>query len=190
MFTEILNPFLNVRNKVKNRTGLWVDLEESMIKSEEELYSNSGDNIKIPLSPTNDVVVEEYWGGNVIIDSLVISAKGPVQPKLIIEKDNPVAYNDQIFHIVTSRDNSTARNGAGLEYIDRFGHDFLEVTSKNRVENDEGEELYTYYVASLKKPIFLPKGFQLSFNLISGLFNEHVTDDFNVTYKIIYRKIK
>lgn len=177
MFTEILNSFLNVRNKVKNADGEWVDMEQN----EEKLLSISK-QIDLDVDNQTNIVVE-HWDGKYIIDSIQFSADEPVQPQLHTKPD-PVAYTDQIFHANPSV--GSRRNGAGALYIDQYGHDYFEITGKN-TENGS----YTRYTISLKKPIILPHGFRFQFGYLGSLLRDGVTprEAFPIGVKMVYRKI-
>lgn len=144
MFTEILNPFINVRNKIKNKRGDWVDQRQPI----ESQQATGGYDIVV--TPSTDFIVFETWGKKVILDSLSYTTNTDVFPRLETSQNNPIAYNTQIFHSLLL---SGGRSANWASVIEFNGHDHFEIIKK-------GE---TSFHLTLKRPIVLPEGCRLEF---------------------------
>lgn len=157
MLSEILNPFINVRNKVRTSTG-WEDLK----KEEESLYTSHG------LRSIPDKEIFEIWGKKVIIDSLHYASTEDVYPKLLINKtDND--WVGEILHIGFNSGDSTGRTYPKGESIKINGSPYLE----NIYTSDNGIS-----VICLKRPIILPNGGKF-------LFTGDGNVTYNMSYRVV-----
>jgi len=157
--SEITNPFINVRNKIRSSTG-WEDLK----KKEESSYQKNG--LRVSLNHK----VFEVWGKKVIIDSLHYASTKNAYPKLLITKSESNNWDNELLHVPYNSVGTTGRTyptGSGIEKNSSNYLDFIYTA------NDVS-------VITLKRPIVLANGGQLIFT--GG------SDD-NVTYNILYRVV-
>lgn len=141
MITEIINSFVNVRNKVKNATtNEWVDLEKTEYnqKSSQWLGRTIADGELYPIFSSfgKEVTLEMFEIG---MDSAVCTPVLYIDPASVGE-----TYNGNIFHVITR---SSGRGNATPNYILLHGSTYL--TSER---TDSGDKIM------LKKSIHLPKG--------------------------------
>lgn len=146
MFTELLNPFLTVRNKIKNKDGKWVD--EKIPKEEQfEVHYN---NLKL-----SDALVLINSKKKIIIDSFQLSTNTAsyLRPRLTIKKefDYNHAYQNNLF--LTLNDNGNYYE-ATFTYINNFKHPLLESVVHN---SKVGK-----YKMQTKGKIELPNGCKLT----------------------------
>ncbi|ALX50474.1 hypothetical protein [Lentibacillus amyloliquefaciens] len=168
MFTEILNSFLNVRNKVKDINGNWVD----QTKLKETQTTAHGSQIAMT---NGDVPVFEIWDKKVIIDSFEWSPSSGARtaPMLSVEQGVMHETNNQILNTISSGQ-SYYRATALRLYEDK--HDYFETTEYNVADSR--------FKVILKKPIILPVGGKLIFrSVITPETGDIVT--YHVNYRII-----
>lgn len=159
MLSEIINPFLNVRNKVK-KEGRWVD----QVEHKEKGFTKYGINESLV---NDDLVVIDSLGKRVEIHSLHFSTnnRGNVFPQIFIKSGRK--QNDNILRGVN-------QNGSGYYltplYINHSGNPYFE----NYVSSvDEGTSTI------LKRPIILPEGCQL-------VFSTTLSSNANITYSVYW----
>lgn len=168
MFSEIINPFLNVRNKIKNANGDWVD----QVKPRETIYQR--DENRLDISNESNHVVFEEWDKKIIIDALNYGTNSFfVAPLLWIREGETNTFTDQILHGIRG---GGGRSSLIPRYIKDYGNEFLEIGQYDT----ENVEVVIY----LKKPIILPNGGKLVFNSTS---NQTGTE---TSYKVIWREIE
>lgn len=165
MFTEILNPFITVRNKIRDSRGEWVDQRNPI-----ETQHATGDYDVVVTSNT-DIVVFETWGRKVILDSLSYTTDTDAFPRLETSQNNPIPYNTQIFHSLTL---SGSRSANWPSVIELHGHGLFEIISTGDTTNG--------YHISLKRPIILPEGCRLE-------FGGGTSADGYLAYKVYWREI-
>lgn len=166
MFTEILNSFLNVRNKVKNADGDWVD----QTKPREEIHTRTNSGVNI----TDEIVVFEEWGKKVIIDAFTWGSdtQHQIYPRLYIEEGASGRTGSQLFVGVSG---SPSIWDMTMSYIN-YGNDFFGVGERSTSDNR--------YTAFLKSPIVLPNGGKLIFTGGSS------SADYSASYSVVYRTIE
>lgn len=183
MITEVINSFLNVRNKVKDVNGNWIDQKEK----DERLFTRSDYNVNIPSS--NGVVnIINRFDVKIVIDSLVYNATTRVNnyslyPYLSTLKNGSVTtLSNNLFHIVDTGETNNRVHPQPKNIDDNYS-DYLEVIVKDDRYQDDSDDPRVNRIISLKKPIILPKGCVLS------LVNPTSTT-LNTTYKVIYREFE
>lgn len=159
--SHIANSFLNVRNKVKNADGEWVD---QTISTETQHMAT---NLRVPISTDSEHVVFNRLGTKIILDSLSYSTDNAIYPLLWMQ-DSSSDYLYQLFHVLTS---GGGRANATPATIQNNGSDFLEIGVRENLDA-------TVY---LKRPIILPEGGKLAFRAITSG---------DVTYRAFWREIK
>ena len=163
MITEILNSFINVRNKILDKDE-WVDLKKKNYTHRiNERYS-------MAIESGKEYTLATTIGKPVILQSLEISSsvENGFAPRLYNNnKDYESAYNGNLFHIINK---SGGRGNATVNYINLHGSSFLESFA-----GTNGGKIM------LKEPIFLPEGMILS---VYGM------SDSNITYKYSYYEIE
>jgi len=168
-WSEIINSYLNTRNKVKQINGEWVD----MVKPVETQHARSGNRVTI--TPESETIVFNKWGKKIIIDSILFFTNTHVFPRLEISENNSVVYGTQIFHGITMEGVRTGLSPANLNFVK---NDFFEVVN---ADVEEGK-----YMVNLKKQIVLPEGGTLSFKGMSSALE----DGGIITYKVYWREIE
>lgn len=169
MFTEVINPFLNVRNKIKDKDDNWVDMK----KPREVLKTGIKNRVRI--EPGEYLEVFNVFDKKIIIDHLVWGTYGSSYPVLMHE-DVPYAVSTNLLHLI--------QRGGGWssttpKIINVQGSDMFKVQSYDR-EHEDGIRGTLY----LRKPIILPNGGKLA-------FTRRTEDTRNeVTFKVIWREIE
>lgn len=166
MFSEIINPFLNVRNKVKDHQGNWVD----ETKTREVLRLAVQNRLEI----SNDEIHEVFnvWDKKIIIDNLYFATNGNIYPVLMVE-DIEYANSKSLLHGMSTTGGWSAPYPS---VINARGHDYLEVATMPT--EGQGGNIY------LKKQIILPNGGKLAFRLAGS------ASVAEVTYKVVWREIE
>lgn len=171
MFSEILNPFINVRNKIRNSEGLWVDKK---IPREQQFQQFIN---KVELSENGVILFNTK--NKVIIDSFQFGATSAsfIRPRLTIKRefDYNHAYQNNVFLAINGKGNYYE---ATFTYINSFGHPLLESTVHNTSER--------HYKMQNKVPIVLPEGGKLGVYPSDGY--DPTTHDFSVS--VVYREIE
>lgn len=158
--TNIINSFLNVRNKVKDADGNWVD----QTKPKETQHMASG--LSRDVSSGITILVFEVWGKKVIIDSLEFGTDTTAYAALHVKEGEDSSYTNQLFHETrkgSGRANPTPTIIAG-------GSSYFKV-------HKDGDDAKVW----LKKPVRLPEGGKLTFS---------ATNDGKITYKVFWREIE
>lgn len=168
MFTEILNPFMNVRNQIK-QNGRWVD--KGLRK---ETHGNvSALNKEITFN--TDWKIMTKWNTHIIIDAFEFSTASPfIYPLLFAKAGSDGDYAQNLFHIIRP----TGRSNATVTEIYKYGSTFLE----SEQFKNEDDSLWGYIV-KLKAPIHLPSGCQLVIRTLANGSGD------TLSYKLQWREI-
>lgn len=171
MFGQILNPFLTVRNKIKNSEGVWVD--EKIAKEEQfEQHYN-----KLKLTDSGLVLINSK--NKIIIDSFQFSATTAsfLRPRLTIKKefDYNHTYENNLFLCTNDKGNYYE---ATFTYINKYKHPLLESVIHNTTDR--------YYKMQNKKEIVLPQGCKLT--IVPSASYDPERHDMSV--QIVYREIE
>lgn len=146
-FTNIINSFLNVRNKIKDADGNWVDQRKARETLHVKRVRENLDN--------NDVVVFNEFGKKIIIDSIEYFSEstGNVYPRLNVTQGATGRSNDNIFLALNSTSYSTW-DMTGI-YINTHGSTYFEAIKYNSSDNQ--------LKVKLTRQIVLPNGGRLTF---------------------------
>jgi len=183
MITEVLNSFLNVRNKVKNSNGEW---EDKTVRTE-TIEMKDAFNVAIP-SNNGELNIFTNWGKKIILDELTYNTvtrqgNSSFYPRLNVLRNYPTSsWVGQLFHVVQFGDGFN-RTQAQAPSIEKGFSENLEVMTFNDEFQNDPEDPRYYRIISLKKPIVLPQGASLTF---VNPTNETVY----TTYKAVYRVIE
>lgn len=160
--TNIVNSFLNVRNKVKDADGNWVDQKKP------RETQHMAESLSRSISDGITINVFEVWNKKVIIDSLEFGTDTYAYASLHVDRNDQGAYTNQLFH--------ETRKGSGransVPRVIEEGSYFFDV----RREGDDAK-------VWLKHPIILPQGGKLTF----GSTREETG---RITYKVYWREIE
>lgn len=159
--SHIANSFLNVRNKVKNADGEWVD----QTKPRETQHMET--NLRVPISTDSEHVVFNRLGVKIIIESLSYSTDNAIYPLLWV-RDSSSDYLNQLFHVTTA---GGGRANATPATIQSNGSEFLEVVVRDNLDAK----------IMMKRSIILPEGGKLAFRALTAG---------DVTYKVFWREIE
>lgn len=161
--SQIVNSFLNVRNKVKNADGEWVD----QTKPRETLKMDY--QARVPGGMRVDVF--EVWDKKVVIDQLEYGSTTNFYPLLWAYPEHVDESNfvNQLFVVAT-------RTGGGStawpSVVSAQGSNILE---SHFYEEGRG-------TVQLKRPVILPSGGKLVF--------EGGSNDGESSYKVVWREIE
>lgn len=168
MFTNIINRFINVRNKIKDVEGNWVD----QVQKREKIKSDSVYSLDV--NGGEDLVVFEVWDKAIILESIELGTNDyELILKLHHKDDLSSIYDNQLFHTVgtgSSRGPASLKNlinDARISSYIKLGY-FNESSGQGNLE--------------LKRPIYLPEGARLSIYTNNS--------DTKVTYKVVWREIE
>ena len=151
MFTEIINPFLNVRNIVKNRAGQWVD---KTIEPDEVLRHYTSDGTDFTDSQMESIF--NVTGKKVIIDQLTVAMDTDININIIPSEYAGVSNTQaNISQAVLNWASGGVYRGRSSRTTIINGHPLFE---KVMGENEENPESHTI---TLKRPITLPNGGEL-----------------------------
>lgn len=166
MYTNIINSSLNVRNKVRDMEGNWVDQR----KARETLHTRYAS----PNLSTGEHVAFEEWGKKIIIDQLEYSVDTAHQifPRLNIVQGSTGRTANNLF--IGISDGGTVWD-LTVNYLNLGEHSYLELVRYNPTENR--------FKVVLKRPITLPTGGRLAF--IPGSNFDSNTLLYHVSYRII-----
>lgn len=148
-FTEILNPYIKVRNQVKDKNGDWIDESFSTVRENTRMISQ----LRKEIEKDGYVKLFEAEDEQTIIESFYIVATQNCFPAIWLNKSNENS-NDRgtnLFYILNHR----FRTSPSMQNIDSYGSDYFEVISKEEGVAEDGQDFYT---VMLKKPISIPKG--------------------------------
>src|SRR5699024_790402 len=142
MITEVLNSFLNVRNKVKKVNGEW---EDKTVRTE-RIGMREAFDIGIPSS--NGVVnIYTNWGKKIIIDEFTYNIttrpnNNSFYPRLNSLPNYPTSnWVGQLFHVVKFGDSGGGnREYARVTEIERNHSEYLEVVAKNDDYQSDAED--------------------------------------------------
>lgn len=164
--TEIMNPFINVRNQIKNRQGNWVD--EQTPPHELKMVERFG----IEVNYETELKVFEEWNKKIIIESIVIATDGELSPHLM----QSTSSTDEQTNIFRTVGNSLGGGYATPNRINRSngGHDYFDQPHYNE------ESLESLMI--LKRPVFMPDGAML-------IMRGHEDYTGNATFKVVWREI-
>lgn len=160
--SNIVNNFLNVRNKVKDVDGNWVDQKKP--KESQNMASAVGRDISSGVT----INIFEVWDKRIIIDTLEFGTDTTAYAQLHIERDASGSYTNQLFH-------ETRRGGGRANSVPAIvggGSSFFDVESV-----DDDAKVW------LRRPVILPKGGKLSFSATSDTGG-------TLTYKVYWREIE
>lgn len=174
-FTEILNPFINVRNKIKNSNGIWVDQK----KKEEEQFIIYG---RSSFEPGQYIDLFSEFDSKVIIDSITLYSDANVSLSLLNEDvdiwTHSVRPSYDMFTILRGH---TSRGFARLSRLYVYDHPYLE-TVQHHFSTGIDEE--RYFIMS-KRNIEMPNGCKLAV-----LLDDESEGSGNAAWNINYRVIK
>lgn len=164
MFTEILNPFLYVRNRIKNTSGQWVDHQ----KPREEITQYNQSSIET--DSNTDITIFEIWDKKVILENIIV--KSDANPVLSLDiRQDATDYTGNLFFTMGGEGyylgSVNAVKNRGSEYFEHIDHD---------ADGDERDGVM------LKKPIILPQGARLTL--------EGSEDEGTTAYKVVFRTIE
>lgn len=164
---NIINPFLNVRNQVKNADGEWVD--ES--KPEETLHVVTINHY----FSDGDFVVFDEWDKKIIIDSIEYYATDTDNtfPRLNVRKGSTGRTSSNLF-VAFNSENTSVWDATGL-YLSNHKNSYLDA-----VKYKEGGELKVLS----KKQIVLPSGGRFIFSINGDPGEERVRG------LIVYRTVE
>ena len=183
MITEVLNSYLNVRNKIKDVNGNWIDQKEK----DERLIIRSDFNKSIP-SNNGAINIINRFDVKIVIESLVFNTTtrvggGSLYPYLSTLKNGSVtSLSNNLFHVVDTGETNNRVNPIAQKIDENFS-EYLEVVVRDDEFQNDPDDARVNRVISLKKPIILPKGCVLS------LVNP-TNSTVNTTYKVIYRELE
>lgn len=165
MFTEILNPFLNVRNKVKDSQGKWVD--QTKPKEVLQMKYDSG----ITTSGTTEIPIFEIWNKKVIIDQLEYGSNTSFHPRLW-QKPEHVGepFENQLFTV------PTREGGGSSAWPSVISTQETSLLKSGFWESPRG-------MVFLKRPIILPSGGKL-------IFEGSSSSDGKSAFKVVWREIE
>ena len=165
LFTEIINPFVTIHNKIKDKNGKWIDATKDV----RERVSYNG--LRSPVPNSGSYVVFIDFEDEIMLDHLAYSCDAPVYPVLFSKKGSTDLYSphQQLIGLTHG-----GRSGATPSTIQTGGHDYL-----TGVFNASNEGIIT-----LKKPIFLPEGGRLEFRALSNSTGGEVTYDVSYVRKV------
>lgn len=169
----IANPFLNIRNFIQDKNGVWTPKKEPTLK-----MINSGATPTDKMAGTDIVIFDTTeTSKKVILDSFEYTINGSgtnTHPILHLSGyDTTGNYDGNIFHILNS-------TGGGSRFVctpTRIANDgspYLEIMEYDSTANE--------YKFNLKMPIELPQGGRLAIRSISSY-----TSGDKVQYKAVYR---
>nr|DAE10381.1 MAG TPA: hypothetical protein [Siphoviridae sp. ctwrX9] len=170
MFSEIINPFLNVRNKVKDYKGDWVD----QIKPVEKVIRKHLSRIQV--DGELDYIVFSAWDKKIILEALMIGTNTRGFPVLWGDKDAEQGSIDgNFFSVITREGGGSSPSPDVIDFQNGGESDLLKLTS---FDSEKKESCMI-----LKRPLILPQGGELRFRSRSGSEGE-------LSYKVIYREIE
>jgi hypothetical protein len=168
VFTQILNNFLNIRNHVQDKNGVWKPVKEPILKMT---------NVGLTDMTTSDIVIFNESGKKIVIDSFEYTVNGSGTNTFpTLHLDGIISsnlYDGQMFHTL----NSTGGGSRSIATPTRLAGDgspYFDI-----MEYDSTANAYKF---ALKAPIELPQGGRLGFRVVSGY-----TSGDKITYKAIYR---
>ena len=151
MFSEIINPFLNVRNQIKNRAGQWVD---KTIEPNEVLRHYTSDGTDFTDNQMESIF--NVTGKKVIIDQLTVAMDTDININIIPSEYAGVSNTQaNISQAVLNWGGGGVYRGRSSRTTTINGHPLYE---KVMGENEENPESHTI---TLKRPIILPNGGEL-----------------------------
>lgn len=168
-FTNIINSFLNVRNKVKDMDGNWVD----QTKPRETLKSSSAYNVAVGVE--TDYIIFEEWDKAIVLESVEIGTNTDSLFLKLYNEPGTSMYTNQLFHLVGA---GSARSSAAPSNLrnELRGSSYLECTYYN--------ESSGFARVELKRPIYLPNGCRLAIGALS------TSTGGNATFKAEWREIE
>ena len=172
MFTEIINPFINVRNKIKNRSGQWVD--ETKEIGETKMHTRWN----VDLDDNEELVVFENWGKKIIVESIFISSDAEVSPHLFISDSGNDAQTN-IFRSIQSPQAMGFATPNRINNADRH-HDYIDLVEYDGINDGVPSRA----MMLLKKPITLYSGGKLV------LQANQTTPDSRLTFKVVWHEIE
>lgn len=167
MFTNIINSFLNVRNKVRDMDGNWVD----QIKPRETLKTSSA--LSANITTESERVIFEVWDREVVLESIEIgqNANDAYMVLHVEQGRENQNYSYELFHTVGA---GSTRGFSSPANIESRGSYYLSVDYRNEATGAARVQL--------NSPIHLPNGGRLAIRSA----NNNVL----VTYKVTWREIE
>lgn len=160
MFTEIINPFINVRPKIK-KNGRWVDHEE--IKEEMYTYRESTALID------NTKVIFNISDKKVIIDELSIGLNQGLYPRLEAYT-NTSSENSRLFYGHATQTSTGALSIVNMtkNRYDNYGNQYFETYKTHKSNNELGKGVQDITFIRLKDKVILPHGGKFEFGNNGG----------------------
>ena len=158
---------MNVRNKVKDKNGNWVD----QTKKEETINSRSGFSVNV--APDTDFIIFDISDKKVILETLEIGTNDSgLYPVLYYDDSGSSAFTNELLHLVGT---GSTRSYASLNNLtnDARVSSYMEV---NYTSSTGGGNM------KLSKDIILPKGGKLIIRTSNS--------DTKMTYKAVWREIE
>lgn len=175
--TEIMNPFLVVRNKIKNVNGNW----EDMVKPKETFKGLSESSLAVD-STTNKALLNTY-GRKTVIESFVVSTNTGINVGLHVS-DSGNAWNNNIATTTVFRREGASggnfRRPLNIYSVDEYGSDIFEILHSNDLHGVGGATI------ALKRPIVFPNGCRVNF--YGGAETTALNGE--VSYKIFWKEIE
>lgn len=169
MFTEILNNFLNVRNKVKDRNGNWVD----MVKDDTRETFHVLQALSTSLSAQNEIVLLNDTENEITLEYFEISSTSSKISMRINNGGSDGRYSGNIAHVLVSGSSRREANAENLEGASRFST----IAGLHYLNNSTGSN-----IIYLKRPITLNSGCRVA------IFSDESSGVNSVTYKMGYRR--
>lgn len=171
MFTEIINPFINVRNQVKNSSGSWVD--ESVKTENSRVIKIESYNDNNPIDFTREVFTES--NKKIIIETLVFKSDSNMGLRLENVSEGPYRSSNDLFWTVGGATSYMAT----FDSVQNRGNAFLEHSTFEVEEN--------YRTLTLKRPVTIPNGGRLVIDTPIDLGDD---DNLNYSLAVYYRTIE
>lgn len=169
MFSEILNPFLYVRNKIKNKNGEWVDMEEPLEEKEITRVVN-GYNRRVNDGEEETLLVD--FSGDITIHALEVGGSTE-EFSLRLGTSNSVGnYTDNMFYNIGAGSFRRLGSPKNLARVDEY-NTFLGLARRNQ---NTGESMIY-----LKQPITIKGGCKLSVFGSGGVSSV-------ISFKLVYSK--
>src|SRR5690625_1455671 len=154
MFTEIINPFLNVRNQIKNRAGQWVD---KTIEPNEVLRHYTSDGT--PFTGSQMESIFNVTGKKVIIEQLTVAMNTDININIIPSEYSSVSstranISQAIYNTIAG--NVDRGRSSRTTLLD--GHPLFQRVLGGSGENEDEVINHTFI---LRRPIVLPNGGEL-----------------------------
>ena len=172
MFSEIINPFLNVRNQIKNKSGQWVDM--STPKEETKVHASNNRDI----TGDTEIIIFEHWDRKIVLEGLVLASNAEMSPHLYVKPTGSQDYLNDVFRSIQDHLGIGFATPRRISESDN-NHDYLDLVKYDGIK--DGVPSGSYMV--LKRPVVMGHGGKL---VIQG--NEEYTG--NAIIKVVWREIR